>query len=196
MLTLPLLNRRHRAGVFLVLVTVGLSLFFEASAKQTVGIFLLGLAATWFFGSVSLRALALIASSVAFLSGISLAVLPLWKDWNSHRSSAQEYDSALAAIREAFGKSRASDQDETTVHLKDGTTLHLKGKNLSREQVSRRVAAFREWQAKQVTGPLLEQNPEHGPWEKYAELGKKQGTEKPSATRAYSPDVAIVDLTH
>jgi len=59
------LNRRHKAGLFLVLVATGLSLFFEASAKQTAGIVLLGVAATWLFGSVSLRTLGFTACSLA-----------------------------------------------------------------------------------------------------------------------------------
>jgi hypothetical protein len=45
------MNRRHKAGLFLVLVATGLSLFFEASAKQTAGIIVLGMAATWVVGS-------------------------------------------------------------------------------------------------------------------------------------------------
>lgn len=39
--------------------------------------------------------------------------------------------------------------DVTTVHLKDGTTLHLKGQGLSPEQVTEKVSAFRASQAPQ-----------------------------------------------
>jgi hypothetical protein len=38
MIPLANLNRRHKAGLFVVLVATGLSLFFEASAKQTAGV--------------------------------------------------------------------------------------------------------------------------------------------------------------
>jgi hypothetical protein len=41
--------------------------------------------------------------------------------------------------------------DTTTVHLKDGTTLHLKGKDLSPEQVQAKVSAFRTSQAPKET---------------------------------------------
>jgi hypothetical protein len=41
-MTYPTLNRRHKVGLFLVLVASGISLFFEASEKQTAGIVLAG----------------------------------------------------------------------------------------------------------------------------------------------------------
>ena len=45
------------------------------------------------------------------------------------------------------------DQDVTTVHLKDGTTLHLKGANLSPEMVTQKVSAFRATQQPQRPTP-------------------------------------------
>ncbi len=98
------LNRRHKAGLLLILVATGLSLFLEASAKQTAGIALIGLAATWFFGSVGPRTLGLILCSMACCVGLYLAVVPIWKDWESYQTAAQEYDSAIGAIREAAAK--------------------------------------------------------------------------------------------
>lgn len=45
------------------------------------------------------------------------------------------------------------DQDTTTVHLKDGTALHLKGKNLSPEMVQQKVSAFRASQGPGTPDP-------------------------------------------
>ena len=95
------LNRRHKAGLFLVLVATGLSLFFEASAKQTAGIVLLGVAATWLFGSVSLRTLGFTACSLACAVGLLIAVVPLYQRWTSTIASGEEHDFAFSQIRQA-----------------------------------------------------------------------------------------------
>lgn len=111
MLTLPSLNRRHKAGLFLVLVATGLSLFFEASAKQTAGILLLGLAATWFLGSVLSRTLGLIIlASTASCAGLYL-MLPVWGEREFFYVQAAEYDQALLGIREAVAKAVVWDID-------------------------------------------------------------------------------------
>lgn len=96
------LNSSHKAGLFLVLIAAGGSLLFEASAKQTAGVVLLGLAATWFFGSLAVRTLGLTFSLVACCVGLCLAILPIWKDWESYRVSAQQY--ALSGVREAIAR--------------------------------------------------------------------------------------------
>ncbi len=98
------LYRRHKAGLFLVLVATGLSLFFEASAKQTAGIVLLGVAATWLLGSLSLRTLGLASCSLACALGLFIAVFPLHQQWVSTIASAAEYDFALAEIRAAVAR--------------------------------------------------------------------------------------------
>lgn len=104
MLTLPPLNRRHKAGLFLVLVAIGLSLFFEASAKQTAGILLLGSAATWFLGSVRPRTLGLIIlASTASCAGLYL-MLPVWGEREFFYVQAAEYDQALLGVREAVAE--------------------------------------------------------------------------------------------
>ena len=51
------LNWRHKAGLFLTLVAVGCGLFLECSAKQAVGIALLGIAFAWLIGSLTPRTL-------------------------------------------------------------------------------------------------------------------------------------------
>src|SRR5579862_8383500 len=47
----PAINRRHKVGLFLVLAAAGASLLLEATAVQTVGVVLLGVAAAWGFGA-------------------------------------------------------------------------------------------------------------------------------------------------
>src|SRR5208337_1903246 len=101
MTTLTSLNRRHKAGLLLVLAATGVGLLLDASAKQTMGIVLLGLAATWFVGSVAVRTLGIILSVMTFCVGLYLVAMPVWNERESVRSAAQEYDAALAAIREA-----------------------------------------------------------------------------------------------
>src|SRR5712664_2313029 len=153
MLTLPPLNRRHQAGLFLVLVATGLSLFFEASTKQTAGIIVLGLAGTWFIGSVALRTLGVILSLMTFCIGFYIAVLPIWNERESVLIEAQEYDSAVAEIRGAIAKSpiwEIGDGPETL------------------------PADFFERQGKKKSSQK--------PWERYAELAKKRGGTKPSGT--------------
>jgi len=97
----PSLNRRHKVGLFLVLVATGLSLFLEASAKQTAGIALLGVAFAWLFGSLSLRVLLLWLCSLTCATGVGLVGFPLWQEHSLVEAKAQEYDSAVAEIRAA-----------------------------------------------------------------------------------------------
>ena len=52
------------------------------------------------------------------------------------------------------------DQAVTTVHLKDGTTLHLKGANLSPEMVTQKVSAFRATQQPQQAPTPESQRPD------------------------------------
>jgi hypothetical protein len=49
------LNRRHKVGLFLTIVIVGAGLVLDTGVKESVGIGLLGLAATWLVGSVRLK---------------------------------------------------------------------------------------------------------------------------------------------
>ncbi len=49
------LNRRHKVGLFLTIIIVGTGLVLDAGVKESVGIGLLGLAATWLIGSVRLK---------------------------------------------------------------------------------------------------------------------------------------------
>jgi hypothetical protein len=105
-MTYTSLNRRHKVGLFLVLVAAGISLFFEASEKQTAGIVLLGLAATWLVGTLSVRLLWLLSSSLGCLIGIIVGGKPVLDDWKSFQESVQSYDRAVADLREVMTKSR------------------------------------------------------------------------------------------
>ncbi len=105
-MTYPTLNRRHKVGLFLVLVAAGISFFFEASEKQTTGIILLGLAATWLVGTLSVRLLWLLSSFLACLVAIIVGGKPVVDDWRSFQESVQSYDRAVADLRAAVVKSR------------------------------------------------------------------------------------------
>jgi len=148
------LNRRHKVGLFLVLIATGTSLLFEASAKQTAGVMLLGLAATWFFGSLAPRTLGLILSSMACCVGLCLATLPIWKDWESYRrASAINWESyRYDALAEKYGGSAAFDPD----------AFHA---NYLAQQAAKSKA-------------------EHGPWEKYAPPSGESDKSAPPAAQA------------
>src|SRR5271155_3603870 len=65
------LNRRHKAGFFITIVCVGLSLLDGENLSIALGFFFLGMAASWLIGSVSLRFcyVLLIVASVATVVG-------------------------------------------------------------------------------------------------------------------------------
>jgi hypothetical protein len=99
-MNLSSMNRRHRAGLFFILALAGVTLIFDASAKQTAGVVLLGIAATWLLGSLSLRALGLITSLGVCIAGIFVIATPIRKDWKSFQASIQDYDSAVFDLRQ------------------------------------------------------------------------------------------------
>src|SRR5260370_41127817 len=105
-MTYPSLNRRHKVGLFLVLVAAGISLFIEASTKQTAGIVLLGIAATWLLGTISVRLLWLLSSFLGCLVGIIAGGKPVVDDWKSFQESIQSYDRAIADLRQVMTQSR------------------------------------------------------------------------------------------
>ena len=96
------LNWRHKAGLFLTLVAVGCGLFLECSAKQAVGIALLGIAFAWLIGTLTQRTLVVTYAILICAVGLYVAVDPVWSDWNSVRNSAAQYDSAIADLRAAI----------------------------------------------------------------------------------------------
>lgn len=135
------LNRRHKAGLFLVLVAAGLSLFLEASAKQTAGGVLIGLAVTWLLGTISLRALGVLCSLTVCAVGVCIATFPVWEDWKAYSNSLGEYGLALVDLRLAIasgGKTESSAAGSTkTVMLPERT------QKWKRADVSESGAKFR-----------------------------------------------------
>jgi hypothetical protein len=93
------LNWRHQASLFLTVVAVGMGLFLECSAKQAVGITLLGIAFSWLIGALSPRALVATFAILLCAVGLYVAVAPVWSDRNSVQRSAAEYDVAIADLQ-------------------------------------------------------------------------------------------------
>ena len=75
------LNWRHKAGLFLTLVAVGCGLFLECSAKQAVGIALLGIAFAWLIGSLTPRAFSVTFAILICAVGLYVPVAPVWSDF-------------------------------------------------------------------------------------------------------------------
>jgi hypothetical protein len=92
-----------------VVAGAGLSLILDASAKQTTGFVLLGLACTWLLAGLSQRALRLVGSLLFSVCGLSLTVVPLLIDWNSSRASLKDDDGAIADLRQTIPKASGND---------------------------------------------------------------------------------------
>lgn len=75
MTTAPRLNRRHKAGLFLTIVLVGLGLLAGMPLGEGVGCFLLGVAVTWGIGALSRRAGYVLALAVTIAMLIGLLVV-------------------------------------------------------------------------------------------------------------------------
>jgi hypothetical protein len=74
-----------------------------------------GLALTWLLGSTSVRFLGIAACLVVCVTGLILAILSVRNDWETYRISAQDYDAAIADLREAAVKTREFDPDKFMV---------------------------------------------------------------------------------
>jgi len=98
------LNRRHKVGLFLAVAATGLSLLLEASAKQTAGILVLGIATAWLIGSLSSRTLGIVACLLACASGLVMAAKPVKEDLDRYRLASQQYESAVDQLRDAIAK--------------------------------------------------------------------------------------------
>jgi len=112
----PTLNRRHQAGLFLVVVAAGVSLFLEASIKQTTGIALIGLAATWLLGSLSIRAFSILCCLTVFALGFSIAAFPFWEDWQAWNGSSKQYALAIEDLRLAIASAPVQAFDPDKFH--------------------------------------------------------------------------------
>lgn len=96
------LNWRHKTGLFLTLVAEGCGLFLEVSAKQAVGITLLGIALSWLIGSLTPRTLGVAFAFLICAVGLYVGAAPVWSDWNSTQTSAAEYDLAISDLQLAI----------------------------------------------------------------------------------------------
>jgi hypothetical protein len=120
------LNRRHKVGLFLTLVVAGFSLLPDASARQTAGVILLGLAATWLVGSMALRTLWFAVSAIVFTAGLSIAVFPVWLDWNVYQGHVHDYESAITDLRAAVAESRTLQVADYAI-LQSGQRIEITG---------------------------------------------------------------------
>ena len=110
----PSLNRRHKVGLLFVVAGAGISLICDATAKQTVGFVLIGLACVWLLASLSLRTGGLFLSA----AGVSSLLAPVLTEWNSFRGRGAAYDAAVADLHQAAAKATlgklAEDSKEVT----------------------------------------------------------------------------------
>jgi hypothetical protein len=95
------LNWRRKAGLFLTLVAEGCGLSLDVSAKQAVGIGLLGIAFSWLVGSLTPRTLGVAFAVSVCALGLWVAISPVWSDWNYTQKSAAEYDVAISDLQAA-----------------------------------------------------------------------------------------------
>jgi len=85
------LNQRHKVALFLTLLAAGALLVWGASAKQTAGALLLGLAFAWALGSNSRFV------HVSFVAvGLILGIGPALRDWYDHHSEMKKYHESVA----------------------------------------------------------------------------------------------------
>lgn len=87
------LNRRHKVALFLTLVAAGVMLVLGASAKQTAGAVLLGLAFAWAFGSNSR-----IVHWLFVGLGSALLLGPVGFDRYSLHQAGKDYADEIAAF--------------------------------------------------------------------------------------------------
>jgi len=99
-MTFPIrLNRRHKAALFLALVGVGVGLLLGASAKQSLGIALLGMAFAWAFGCDNRPVQWLFVAA-----GTVLAFAPLTLQWHERREAVKQYQTNAAAFQRDIPK--------------------------------------------------------------------------------------------
>lgn len=84
------LNRRHKVILFLTLAFAGTVLIFDGPLGEGAGVFLIGLALAWAFGSESRAVHWLFVAS-----GLALTIVPMALGWNSHRNSVKRYESQV-----------------------------------------------------------------------------------------------------
>lgn len=101
----PSPNRRHKVLLFLTLVALGSSLLLGADTKQVAGVALLGLAATWLVGWLTVRTTVLAISILLVPTGICVCGLPILTDWQTFRTASEGYTQAISDLTDAIRKS-------------------------------------------------------------------------------------------
>jgi hypothetical protein len=101
---------------------VGSALYLEVSAKQAVGIALLGIAFSWLVGSLTPRILTVAFAIVTCAVGLYVATAPVWSDWNSTQKAAAEYDDAIAELQSAVKSAAPALQIVSSTPIPTGAT--------------------------------------------------------------------------
>jgi hypothetical protein len=127
------LNLQHRAGLCLTLVAAGTILLSAKPSQMTwmaakaVGVVLIGLGITWFIPSLE-GAAGLVSSSLAVCVGLSLAILPVWRDWESYHAALQKFQAAKVALAAVGAERKAAlpsgiDWDSISCEFEAGEAL-------------------------------------------------------------------------
>ena len=69
------LNRKHKAGLFLTLIAVGVGLLLDADVNVVAGVAVLGVAASWLIGSLTFGLGACKAMASALIGLFSMMIL-------------------------------------------------------------------------------------------------------------------------
>jgi hypothetical protein len=188
----PVLNKRHKIGLFLVIVTAGLSLLLEASTRQTAGVILLGLAATWLVGSMALRTFGYVVSALVFTAGLYVAAFPVWLDWNVYHDRVHDYESAITDLRVAVAKSRPLQiiKSEPLPPLPKGFTLDSQPPvpRKLRPQMGQYTAADIDERTVEIPGTVFQ-------WERAEDLSKQRQPVQLQQSGLSQPDTDPVDMS-
>jgi hypothetical protein len=156
------LNWRHKSGLFFTVVAVGIGLFLECSAKQAVGIALLGIAFAWLIGTLPTRALVATFAILLCAVGLYVGAAPVLSDRDSAQKSAAEYDVAIADLQSAVKGAVTIDIDPSTV------------RPLSKGDASAKSAVDHDALAKKYGGTTVTRLVDSGGSIDFSDLGGKK----------------------
>ena len=123
MLTLSNLNRRHKVALFLTLLTTGTWLVSGESARQAIGIALLGAAFAWAFGSDSR-----LVHWVVTALGSALLLAPVCYEWYEYRDKVKYYERKVVAFeREIPELAKKYSFDKTAIDPQSGASIGWNG---------------------------------------------------------------------
>lgn len=96
------MNRRHKVGLLLTLIAVGLCLLLDASLKQTAGVFVLSVAASLLIGGLKARTLQIIGCLTVSALGLLIIGARLLSWRGTTKQAAHEYDNAILDLNDAI----------------------------------------------------------------------------------------------